>query len=117
MKLCNLEYLKSITPGCNSFAIQVIKLFIQETPFSLNGIKNGLSTSNWEAIYEHSHKLKPSFTIVGLPQEIIDTIFKINEFSKAETNTNEIADLVTFLDEEINKVYADLKICLIEMEG
>jgi hypothetical protein len=47
MKLCNLDYLKSITPKSNAFAIQMLKLFLQDTPEAIKNIDYAIKSSNW----------------------------------------------------------------------
>ncbi len=116
MKICNLDYLKSVTPGSNAFAIQVIKLFLQDTPIEIEKIKAGLTNSNYEEIYKNAHKIKPSVSMVGSPKEVYDTLLKINEFSKAEINMDQLKDLIHFFDTEISKIYIDLEESLKEME-
>lgn len=116
MKLCNLDYLKSVTPGSNAFAIQMIKLFLDETPASMSAIKKGLETSNWDEVYSYAHKIKPSVTILGLPEELINALLKINVYSKSQTNLEEIRGLVELFDKGLNHVYDDLRLSLEEIE-
>lgn len=117
MKLCNLDYLKSVTPGSNAFAIQMIKLFLDETPTSMTAIKKGLENSNWEEVYSFAHKIKPSVTILGLPEELINALLKINVYSKSQTNLDEIAGLFELFDKGLNDVYIDLRSSLEEIEN
>ena len=78
MKICNLDYLKSVTPGSNAFAIQVIKLFLQDTPIEIEKIKAGLTNSNYEEIYKFDGKK------INLPRskEIIPNKLYLSEHRK-----------------------------------
>lgn len=116
MKICNLDYLKSITPGSNAFAIQIITLFIKDTPESMQGILSEIETGNFEGIYKHAHKIKPSVAMIGVPAATNDALLKINELSKAGIEMDSIKALATFLDNELIKIYEDLQESLKEME-
>lgn len=116
MKICNLDYLKSVTPGSNAFAVQVIKLFLQDTPIEIKKIKEGLEAGSYDEIYKYTHKIKPSITMIGAPLEVTNAILKINEFAKAKTNMDQLKELIHFLDTEISKIYVDLEESLKELE-
>jgi HPt (histidine-containing phosphotransfer) domain-containing protein len=116
MKICNLDYLKSVTPGSNAFAIEIIKLFLQDIPESITVIKTELQNANFEGIYKHAHKIKPSITMVGAPAATSDAILKINELAKAESELEQITELTSYLESELEKIYADLSDSLKEME-
>jgi HPt (histidine-containing phosphotransfer) domain-containing protein len=116
MKICNLDYLKSITPGSNALAIQIITLFIKDTPESMKGILSEIETGNFEGIYKHAHKIKPSVAMIGVPSATNDALLKINELSKAGVELDKIKELATFLDAELDRTYIDLEESLKEME-
>ena len=117
MKQCNLDYLKSITPNDNDFAIQVLTLFLQDTPISLQGIKDELKAENWVAIHSYTHKIKPSIEIVGLPKKLVDELFQINDFAKSETNTDKISDILISFEKGLVDVIKELEEALIEMKA
>jgi hypothetical protein len=58
MTHCNLDFIKSINPGSNSFTIKVIKLFLSETPEHIKQIKQEIANSNWGKVYEYTHNDK-----------------------------------------------------------
>lgn len=115
MKICNLDYLKSVTPGSNAFVIQIINLFLQDTPVEIEKIKTSLASFNYEEIYKHAHKIKPSLSMVGVPQETFEILLKINEYAKTNTNIEKLKELIPLLESEISKVYIDLKESLAEL--
>ena len=115
MNCCNLTYLKSISPKSNTFSIQIIQLFLEETPKSINKIKNALDASNWLEVYSNAHKIKASFSLLGLPNEIIVVLLKINEYSKICENLDQIPSLLYFLETELKKVYQELSLELSEL--
>lgn len=109
MKTCNLYYLKSISPESNDLIINIIKLFLNNTPLSILSIKNAISTSDWENIQKFTHKIKPSLTIIGLNLDIINTFSKINEFAKEKKNLDQINSLFIHFETEMEKAYIELE--------
>lgn len=108
MKTCNLNYLKSISPESNNLIINIITLFLNNTPQSILIIKDAIAISDWDTIQKFTHKIKPSLSILGLKKEIVDTFLKINELSKGKKNLEEINSLFDFFETEIEKVYLEL---------
>ena len=109
MKICNLEYLKSISAESNELTINIINLFLKNTPVSVLAIKNAISTSDWENIHKFTHKIKPSLTIIGLNSEIIGEFLKIKEFAKEKKNLDQINTLFIDFETEIEKAYVELE--------
>ena len=109
MKICNLDYLKNISPESNELTINILNLFLKHTPVSVLAIKNAISTSDWENIQKFTHKIKPSLTIIGLNSEIIDSFLKINEFAKEKKNLDQINTLFIDFETEIEKAYVELE--------
>lgn len=117
MKLCNLDYLKSITPKSNAFAIQMLKLFLQDTPEAVKNIKKGIESSNWLEVHKNAHKIKPSVLMLGLPQRLIDSLLAIVEHAKTEKDTHKIARHFFNFEDGITKVYIELEKAIEEMEN
>ena len=109
MELCNLTYLKSITPGNNAFAIQVIELFLKEAADNINEITNSCSSNNWSELYKNAHKIKPSIEMLGFPADMKEALLNINVLSKSETNIEKLVDLVNFFTSEIHSILKDLE--------
>jgi hypothetical protein len=116
MTICNLEYLKNVTPGSNDFPIQIIELFIKNLPNQILKTKIALENANCEDIYNFTHKIKPSLTMLGFSFEIIETLLKINEFSKNCINLDQIPTLLYHLENELDKAYIELQAELIELK-
>jgi len=90
MNYCNLDYIKSVTPDSYAFPIQILELFLAETPDSIKAIKNEIEASNWGEVYAKAHHFKPSITMLGFHQKISGSILQINVLAKSETNMHQI---------------------------
>ncbi len=117
MKICNLDYIKNITPGSNTFAIQLIKLFLDDTPKSLQAITTCLENENWEELYRNTHKIKPSLEMLGLQQEIIDALLQIDHYAHTKTHTEKIPDLIAFFMAKTDLIFEELTVELNQLEN
>ena len=113
MKICNLDYLKTISLDSNELTINIINIFLKNTPVSILAIKNAISTSDWENIQKFAHKIKPSLTIIGLNLEITGAFFKINELAKEKKNLDQIKTLFIYFETEIETNYSQRRFYLI----
>jgi PAS domain S-box-containing protein len=91
----NLTYLINICNGDQVFIKDMIETFIKNIPITLNEMQKLAAESNWTGVSDLAHKMKPSFTFVGLEsaKELIQTI----EFSDLENI--EIEKLKSLIDE------------------
>lgn len=117
MSIFNLDYLKSVTPGSNAFPIQIIELFLTDTPKTILKIKEALEVSDWVEVYSNAHKIKPSISMLGFSGDIIEALLKINEFSKNCTNLDQIPALFYTLNQGLEKAYNELRVELEQLKN
>jgi HPt (histidine-containing phosphotransfer) domain-containing protein len=107
-KNIDLTYLKELSNGSNEFIIQMITIFLKETPTAMDNIEQYVKTSNWDALRAAVHKMKPSFAFMGI-KELESTINSIEKYSETKTNLDLIPDM-------ISKVKTVLKAAIQELE-
>jgi len=117
MKLCNLNYLKSVSPKSNTFAIQIITLFLKDTPDAIHQMNLALESDNYFSVYKNTVKIKPSFQMIGLPEEYSKLIKEILELSNAMSEKNKIKTLINDLDKGLKNVYLELEKELKELKN
>lgn len=61
----DLSYLEDIAGGSNDFIIEMIDMFLEQTPGYLNDIKKGIEDKNWKKVSETAHKIKPTLAFMG----------------------------------------------------
>ncbi|MBC7745256.1 MAG: Hpt domain-containing protein [Flavobacterium sp.] len=61
----DLSYLEEIAGGSNDFIIEMIDMFLNQTPGYLNDIKKGIVEKNWKTVSEIAHKIKPTLAFMG----------------------------------------------------
>jgi PAS domain S-box-containing protein len=104
----DLTYLKKLSKGDDDFVKQMISIFINQTPTAIQKMEADLSNKDWTSLRAVAHKMKPSFSFVGVTslQEKIETI---EDNAEKGTNANLIADMIAQVKEVSLKAVAELQ--------
>jgi len=93
-KHIDLTYLKELSNGSNEFIIQIITIFMNETPVAIDNIEKQLKASNWDALRAAIHKMKPSFSFMGI-KELEEVIASAEKYSATKTNLDLIPEMIS----------------------
>lgn len=113
---CNLDYLKSISKPNIDFVKQIISIFLKENPLEITGIGQGIKSQNWKKAFLIAHKIKPSFSLLGVPEDDLAILIEIVELTRTENSTHKLAGLFMKLENCMQFIYEDLNAQLIELE-
>lgn len=91
--MTDLAYLKEISRGDNVFIREMIQVFIEETPKAINNLEQHLNNRDWKMLRAVAHKMKPSFSFVGL-KDLQDIINSVEEYSETETNLDQLPEMI-----------------------
>lgn len=104
----DLTYLREIAKGSNEFIIQMLNIFIEQTPKALIRMEEALKNKDWKTLRLIAHKIKPSITFVGLTK-IANDVPLLEEYAAEETHLNEIPALVDKIKSTCTGAVAELK--------
>ncbi len=104
----NLTYLRGIANSNNDFVVQMLKIFIDQTPPALERLEKAINRKDWTSVRAIAHKIKPSVTFIGL-KEIEKDVPALENYAEAKSNLN----LVPSLYKKINKVCTE---AVVELE-
>jgi len=96
--MTDLTYLKEIAQGDTSFIKKMVILFINKTPEEIGNLEKYNAGKNWKLLNGVAHKMKPSFTFVGL-QNLTGILNCIEEYSENENHLDLIPGLIANLKE------------------
>lgn len=99
----DLSYLEEVTGGSNEIIQEMLKLFLNETPKQLQLLKEKCKISDWENIKAEAHKLKPSFSYVGLHSSY-ENLVTIESYARNKEKLSEIQLLVEAVEKDFNSV-------------
>lgn len=104
----DLTYLKKLSKGDDDFVKQMISIFISQTPTAIQKMEADLSNKDWGSLRAVAHKMKPSFSFVGVTS-LQEKIESIEDNASQGTNANLIADLIAEVKEVSLKAVAELQ--------
>ena len=105
----DLTYLHKITKSNPNLMMQMIQIYLTQTPTIITIIKESLATKNWISLTAAAHKIVPSFAIVGISHEYEKVAKKIQHLSTAGQDTNEMRDLVLHIEQVCSQACAELE--------
>jgi HPt (histidine-containing phosphotransfer) domain-containing protein len=104
----DLTYLREIAKGSDEFIVQMLNIFIDQTPKAFVNIEKALESNDWESLRLAVHKIKPSITFIGL-SEIKNDVPLLEEYAASETHLDAIPELVNKIQKVCTKAVIEVK--------
>lgn len=111
----NLDYLDSLTSGNLKGKIKLIKMYLEEIPGIVNNMKNSFNKMDWTGLRMATHKLIPSFSLMGINQDFEESARKIERFAIEKKNADEIKGLIEKIDAVCSRACEELKMVIKKM--
>lgn len=105
----DLTYLRHRTKSNPALMIEMIAIYLEQTPEILNTIKESLAHENWALMGAAVHKMLPSFAIMGINPNVEKLAKKIHDFATTQSIQEPIKDLVATLEIVCGLVSTELK--------
>lgn len=104
----DLSYLEDIAGGSNEFIIEMIDMFLEQTPGYCNDIKQGISEKDWKKVSDLAHKVKPTLAFMG-SHAAKDTMAAIEMDARNLVNLDTIGLSFDKLHAVCMQLFVDLK--------
>lgn len=78
----SLNYLHDIAEGSNEFMVEMIDIFLNQTPGYINEIDTAISSGDWSVVAEIAHKVRPTFAFIGV-EEASNVMAKIENLARS----------------------------------
>lgn len=88
MAYLNLSYLEEITDGDPEVMIEMIQLFLEQTPPQLENIRKSIEEGDHKVARTDAHRIKPTFQYVGL-MDLKEVMEEIEDRLTEEPDENE----------------------------
>jgi PAS domain S-box-containing protein len=105
----DLEYLNKHTKSNPKLMIEMISLYLEQTPPLIKSMKKSFQEKDWETLYAVVHKMIPSFSIMGIDLDYENKARLIQEYAHTQQLSAEIPDLVWQLDDVCTQACEELK--------
>lgn len=110
LKCIDLHYLSYRTKSNPVLMMEMISLYLEQTPVLISSMKQSLAKKDWEALYSAVHKMIPSFSIMGISADFENMAKKVQEYASTQLQTEGIPDLVLKLENICKQACDELQI-------
>ena len=104
----NLSYLETMTGGDADMMHQMLDMLLDEIPAEMSKIKQSVAESDWQEVFQISHKLKTTLAFIG-NEEMSAQVKTIEYCSRHEVELHEVPKLVEQLVALSHPVVKELK--------
>jgi CheY-like chemotaxis protein len=105
----DLTYLRERTIKNPKLMMDMIKLYITQTPPLIETLKQSLSAKDWDTLHTAVHKMIPSFSIMGISKRFEDMAQKVHEYTATRQQLDEVDELVLQLENVCTQACIELK--------
>jgi PAS domain S-box-containing protein len=108
-KCVDLTYLNRRTKRNPELMIEMIELYLKQTPSLINQMKQSMYKKDWDLVYGAVHKLIPSFSIMGVHKDFENMARLIQEYSGTQKHLDEVKELVLKLENACSQACEELE--------
>ncbi len=108
-KYTNLDYLTHRTKSNPELMMEMISLYLEQTPPLISEMKQGLENKDWNSLYKAVHKMIPSFSIVGINSDFEAMAKKIQEFATTKGQEEGIREMILQLENVCSEACRELE--------
>jgi CheY-like chemotaxis protein len=98
LKCIDLDYLSRRTKSNPELMMEMISLYLEQTPVLISTMKQSLLDKDWDLLHASVHKIIPSFSIMGINADFETIARKIQEFAGTQQTKEEIPGMVLQLE-------------------
>jgi PAS domain S-box-containing protein len=109
-KCTDLTYLYKRTKFNPELMLEMISLYLGQTPELINKIKESLIVKDWDSISASAHKMIPSFNIMGISKDFERVALEIKNYASTQQHLDKLEGLVTQLAVVCTRACEELKV-------
>src|SRR5665213_1845339 len=109
VKCIDLAYLIKRTKSNPTLMMEMISLYLGQTPPLIMAMKQSMRNKDWKSLYAAVHKMIPSFSIVGIKIDYENMAKKIQEYASTQQQTVGISEMVIQLENVCTQACEELK--------
>jgi hypothetical protein len=117
IKYTDLDYLIRRTKSNPILMMEMISLYLEQTPPLISIMKQSWKDKDWKALYASVHKLIPSFAIMGINNDIEEMAKKVQEYARNQEQSSGIFDFVLEIENVCNHACVELEISYSEIKN
>jgi CheY-like chemotaxis protein len=99
VRCIDLAYLTHRTKSNPKLMMEMISLYLLQTPPLIRSMKQGFLNKDWEELYAAVHKLVPSFAIMGMSVDFENMAKKLQDHASAQQKSADVPELIKALEQ------------------
>jgi PAS domain S-box-containing protein len=108
-KYINLDYLTHRTKSNPELMMEMISLYLEQTPPLISEMKQGLQNKDWNCLYKAVHKMIPSFSIMGINPDFETMAKKVQEFANTQGQEEGIHGMILQIESVCSQACKELE--------
>lgn len=108
-KCIDLKYLHNLTKSNPKLMMEMISLYLEQTPLLIEAMNHGLNNNDWIALHSAVHKMIPSFSIMGMSSDYENMAKEIQIYANAEMQHESIHHKILQLQNILEQSIKELK--------
>jgi len=109
IKYTDLDYLIRRTKSNPILMMEMISLYLEQTPPLINAMKQSWKEKDWVSLRAAVHKMIPSFAIMGISSDYEDMAKKVQEYASMQQQVEGIPDMIQKLESVLEQSCIELK--------
>lgn len=108
-KCINLDYLNQRTKSNPALMMEMISLYLEQTPPLVSLMKQSFLDKKRELLYEAAHKMIPSFSIMGISKDFETMTKKIKDYAGSQQYATGIYELILQVEKVCTQACIELQ--------
>jgi PAS domain S-box-containing protein len=109
VKYTDLHYLITRTKANPVLMMEMISLYLEQTPPLIGVMKQSWKEKDWSSLYSAVHKMIPSFAIMGISADFENMAKKVQDYAKTQEQSDGISDMVLQIENVCTQACIELK--------
>ena len=109
MKCIDLSYLIRRTKSDPTLMMEMISLYLEQTPPLIAAMKQSLRNKDWNLLHAAVHKIIPSFSIMGISTDFEDLAKQVKEYAFTQQQTDGVLYQVLQLEDICEQACVELE--------
>lgn len=110
VRCIDLAYLSHRTKSNPDLMMEMISLYLVQTPPLVNTMKQSFRDKDWDGLYAAVHKLIPSFSIMGMRVDYENMAKKLQDHASAQQKSADVPELVLQLEDICLQACTELEV-------
>lgn len=107
--IIDLSYLSEVASGNNEFIVEMIDIFLAQTPGHVNELNTAIQAKDWKKIAEIAHKIKPTLAFMGV-ESAREVMAEIEKDARNEENYEGIVTKINKMEDVFKTIFSKLEI-------